>query len=105
MSLDDLQVVGAIGVNADGSVRVSDGSTKSFRLSDGIYQCAIKIEIGINEALPMATPWFDRSSDSIALVVRMEDEKNVRVICYSTVTGLPTDFPFNLLVYRLPQIG
>lgn len=104
MSLDNIQLVGAIGVNADGSVRVPDGTTSATRESAGTYVCRIGSEIGIDEALPMATPWVEKAPEPIALVVRMETPTTVRVICFATVTGLPTDFPFNLMVYRLPQL-
>lgn len=39
MSLDNLQVVGAVGVNADGTIRVPDGSTASSRVGEGTYVC------------------------------------------------------------------
>jgi hypothetical protein len=103
MSLDNLQVVGAVGVNADGTIRVPDGSTTSSRVGEGTYVCQIDVEIGINEAIPIASPWADGTPEPITLVVRMETETTVRVICYSTSTGIPTDFPFNLIVYRIPQ--
>ena len=103
MSLDNLQLVGAVGVNPDGTIRVFDGSTTSSRIGDGTYLCQIGTEIGVDEALPVATPWAEGGSAPVALVLRMEKGTTVRVVCYAVETGTPVDFAFNLFVYRLPQ--